>query len=156
MAIFPPYKVAEEARRWVSRGRERRRDFWSFTVGSRMYGSRTIWPEFGSGKAIKARVPVIPGELGLMPHPTQPVGEMKVPKKTRSKVAFWGWKVHAIEACWVGSVMHFWKVLVAVTVVQWAENATPCRWEERRKRKIRRSMVVVASWKSTEELNGGG
>lgn len=71
---------------------------------------------------MRARVPVISGEVGLIPQPTHPEGDMKVPKKTRSKVLLWLWKVHAMEACWVGSVMHFWKVLVAVTVVQWAEN----------------------------------
>lgn len=41
---------------------------------------------FGSGNAIKARVPVISGEVGLIPIPTQPDGEMKVPKKDNSKV----------------------------------------------------------------------
>lgn len=41
---------------------------------------------FGSGKAIKACVPVISGEVGLMPKPTQPEGEMKLPKKAISKV----------------------------------------------------------------------
>ncbi|GLT46268.1 hypothetical protein SLA2020_200440 [Shorea laevis] len=69
---------------------------------------------------------------------------MNVPKKQRSNVALWGWKVHAIEACWVGSVMHFWKVLMAVTVVQWVET-TVSKWEEKRKKKGRmkgRIMVV--------------
>lgn len=61
-----------------------------------------------------------------MPHPTQPEGEINVPKKQRSKVALRAWKVHAKEACCVGSVMHFWKVFVAVIVVQCAENAM-CR-----------------------------
>ncbi|KAF7141426.1 hypothetical protein RHSIM_Rhsim06G0172900 [Rhododendron simsii] len=78
-------------------------------VGSRIYGSRTSRPELGSGKAIRARVQVISGELGLMPHPTQPEGDMNVPKKTISRVALCGWNVHAMEACWEGSVMHFWK-----------------------------------------------
>jgi hypothetical protein len=43
----------------------------------------------GSGKATRARVPVISAEEGLIPHPTQPEGEMKVPKNTRSRVALW-------------------------------------------------------------------
>ncbi|KAK8654020.1 hypothetical protein V6N13_128000 [Hibiscus sabdariffa] len=66
---------------------------------------------------------------------------MKVPKKQRSNVALWGWNVQAIEACCVGSVMHFWKVLEAVAVLQWAENAV-FRWEMERKRKKRKIMVV--------------
>lgn len=110
--------MAEEDTRWMSSGLESGGDFWSFTVGSKIKGSRTNWPELGSGNAIRARVPVISGEEGLIPHPTHPVGEMKVPKKTRSRVALWGWKVHAIEACWVGKVMHFSKVLLAVVVLQ--------------------------------------
>lgn len=40
----------------------------------------------GSGNATRARVPVISGEVGLMPHATQPEGDMKVPKNTRSNV----------------------------------------------------------------------
>ncbi|GAU36281.1 hypothetical protein TSUD_255350 [Trifolium subterraneum] len=51
-----------------------------------MKGRRTICPVFGSGKDIKALVPVICGEVGFMPNPTQPEGEMKVPKKINSKV----------------------------------------------------------------------
>ena len=111
-------------------------------MGSKMYGSTTNCPELGSGKAIMARVPVISAELGFMPHPTQPEGEMKVPKKTISKVALWGWKVHAMEACWDGSVMHFWKVLVEVMVVQWAETAL-CGWENWERKKRRRISMVV-------------
>ena len=56
-----------------------------------------------------------------MPQPTQPDGEIKLPKKTTSRVALWGWNVQAMEACCDGSVMHFWKVLVGVSVVQWEE-----------------------------------
>lgn len=83
--------MAEEERSWwASRGRERRGFFWSFTVRSRMKGRRMIWPELGSGKEIRARVPVISGDVGLMPQATHPEGEMKVPKKTRSRVALWG------------------------------------------------------------------
>lgn len=123
MANRPPYRVAEEARRLMSRGLETSEFFWSFTVGSRIYGSRTSRPELGSGKAIRARVPVISAELGLMPHPTQPEGDMNVPKKTISRVALCGWNVHATEACWEGSVMHFLKVFVVVTVVHRAETA---------------------------------
>jgi hypothetical protein len=81
--------VAEEDRSWISRGRERGGDFWSFTVGSKIKGNRTNRPELGSGKATRARVPVISAEEGLIPHPTQPEGEMKVPKNTRSRVALW-------------------------------------------------------------------
>lgn len=76
-----------------------------------------------------------------MPHPTHPEGDMKVPKKTRSKVVLWWWNVHAMEACWVGRVMHFWKVLVGVEVVQWAENVTWGR-EKRRKRDKRKSILM--------------
>ncbi|KAM7503738.1 hypothetical protein LguiB_002642 [Lonicera macranthoides] len=41
VAIRPPYRVAEEERRWMSRGRERSGPCWSFTVGSKVYGSMT-------------------------------------------------------------------------------------------------------------------
>ncbi|KAK9284559.1 hypothetical protein L1049_023734 [Liquidambar formosana] len=108
-----------------------------------MYGSRTSWPEFGSGKATRARVPVISGEIGLIPHATQPDGDMKVPQKTRSRVALWGWNVHAMDACWVGSDMHFSKVLVAVTVVQWAEAALCGPEETKREKMKRRNNMVV-------------
>lgn len=77
-----------------------------------------------------------------MPQPTQPEGEMKVPKKQRSKVALWAWKVQASEACCVGSVMHFRKVFVAVMVEQCAES-TMCRWEVKRKKKKRRGILGV-------------
>ena len=102
-------------------------------MGSRIYDRSTIWPEFGSGKAIKARVPVISGDVGLMPHPTHPEGDMKLPKKTSSKVELWGWNVHAMEACWVGRFMHFLNVFVAVSTVQWDDNAMWGR-EHRRER----------------------
>lgn len=88
-----------------------------------MYGSRTSWPEFGSGKVIKARVPVISGEVGLTPHATQPEGDIKVPEKAKSRVQLCRWNVQAMDASWEGSVMHFSKVLVVVVVVQWVEKA---------------------------------
>lgn len=96
----------------------------------------------GSGKAIRARVPVISAEVGLMPHPTQPEGDMKAPKKTRSRVELWEWYVHAMEACWVGRVIHFSKVLAGVEVVQWAQNVTLGR-EKRKKRQKRKSILMV-------------
>lgn len=128
--------------RLMSRRVESNEFFWSFTLGSRIYGSRTSRPELGSGKAIRARVPVICGELGLMPHPTHPEGDMNVPKKTISRVALWGWKVHAMEACWEGRVMHFWKVFVVVTVVHRAET-TVGGWENRSENRRRRGSMVV-------------
>lgn len=79
---------------------------------------------------------------------------MKVPKKQMSNVALCGWKVHAIEACWVGSVMHFWKVLMLVTVVQWAEMAVSKCKNTRKKRgriKERIMVVMVGTLKLNEE-----
>jgi uncharacterized membrane protein len=84
-----------------------------------------------------------------MPHPTQPEGDMKVPKKTRSRVELWEWYVHAMEACWVGSVIHFSKVLVGVVVVQCAQNVTLGR-ERRKKRQKRKSILVVGRRVSNE------
>lgn len=68
---------------------------------------------------MRTREPVIcAGESGLIPHPTHPEGEMKVPKKQRSRVPLCGWYVHAIDACCVERDMHFSKLFVAVVVVQ--------------------------------------
>lgn len=68
---------------------------------------------------MRTREPVIcAGESGLIPHPTHPEGEMKVPKKQRSRVPLCGWYVHAIDACCVGREMHFSKLFVAIVVVQ--------------------------------------
>lgn len=107
----------------MSKGRESNGLFCNFTVGSKMYGSRTSWPEFGSGKVISARVPVISGEFGLIPHATHPEGDINVPEKTKSRVELCLWNVHAIDASWEGNDMHFSNVLVVVVVVQWAEKA---------------------------------
>lgn len=71
---------------------------------------------------IRARVPVISGELGFIPHATQPEGDINDPEKTNSTVELCLWNVHAIEASWEGNDMHFSKVFVVVTVVQWAEK----------------------------------
>lgn len=67
---------------------------------------------------MRARVPVISGEVGFIPHATQPEGDIKLPEKTISRVELCLWNVHAIEASWEGNDMHFSKVLVVVTVVQ--------------------------------------
>ncbi|KAK1567030.1 hypothetical protein Q3G72_007361 [Acer saccharum] len=114
-------------------------------------GKRSSWPEFGSGKAIRARVPVISAEVGLIPQPTQPEGDIKVPKKQRSRVALCAWNVHASEVCCVGSVMHFWKVFVDVVVVQWAENAIWRREEKKKKKKKRKRIFMVVEEKRREE-----
>lgn len=90
VAILPPYMVTEDDWRWLSNGRDKSEDFCCFTLGSSMKGSRIIWPEFGSGNVMRARVPVISADVGLIPKPTHPEGEMNVPEKTRSNVPLFG------------------------------------------------------------------
>lgn len=80
-----------------------------------------------------------------MPHPTHPEGEMNVPKKQRSRVELCGWYVHAIEACCVGSEMHFSNVFVDVVVVHLPETEAGSFVERRRKRVNVKVVVDIAT-----------
>lgn len=68
---------------------------------------------------------------------------MKVPKKQRSRVALFGWYVHAIEACCVGKEMHFSNVLVAVVVVHLPETDAASLVAKRSRRNARVTVKVV-------------
>lgn len=105
---IPDLDETDEVSSCISRGRETSGVLWSFTEGLRMKGRTIRDPVLGSEKATSARVPVIAGEVGFMPHATQPDGDMKEPVKARSNVAFFAWYVQASVAPCVGREMHFW------------------------------------------------
>lgn len=84
-------REAEGEMKGISRGWERRGERWSLTEGLRRKGRRRREEVVGSGKEIRARVPDMERDSGLIPKATQPEGEMKVPVKERWRVEFWGW-----------------------------------------------------------------
>lgn len=68
---------------------------------------------------------------------------MKVPKKQRSRVALFGWYVHAIEACCVCKEMHFSNVFVAVVVVHLPETVAGIFAAKRSRRNARVNVKVI-------------